>query len=173
MIYYKWRNLLTLTQIISRLKSNAIMLTIISLLNGMTLVAFGFAYTVYYNTLHTMEEHVPFSYQYDVISEELDHQMTALIRHNQEYPLLFDEIFDYIMVDGHAIALERIPAGFNYYNEQFAVLSETVYNRLSNQLRGTPIPKLNENETAIVGKNFIGSQKRRECWSFTSALVIQ
>ncbi len=161
-IYYKWRNLLTFTQLISRLKSNAIMLTIISLLNGMTLVAFGFAYSIYYNTLYTMEDHVPFSYQYEVISEELDYQVTALIQHNQEYPLLFDETFEYLMVNGHATALERIPAGFNYYNEQFAVLSKTVYNRLTDQLQRTQISELNENEAVLVGKNYIGSQKKDE-----------
>lgn len=171
-IYYKWRNLLTFTQLISRLKSNAIMLTIISLLNGMTLVAFGFAYTLYYNTLYTMEDHVPFSYQYEVISEELDHQMTALIQHNQEYPLLFDETFEYIMVNGHATALERIPAGFNYYNEQFAVLSEKVYNRLTNPLQRTPISELNENEAVIVGKNFIGSQKKDENVGYSLVLLL-
>jgi len=171
-IYYKWRNLLTFTQFISRLKSNAIMLTIISLLNGMTLVAFGFAYAIYYNTLHTMEDHVPFSYQYEVISEELDQEMTALIQSNQDYPLLVDERFDYVMVNGQVIDLEIIPNGFTYYNEQFAVLSETIYNRLAKQLQRTPLSSLSESETVIVGNNFIGSQKKDENVGHSLALLL-
>lgn len=160
-IYYKWRNLLTFTQLKSRLKSNAIMLTAISVLNGLTLVAFGFAYTIYYNTLHTLEDHVPFSYQYEVTSGDLDQQITATIQYNEDHPLLFDDTFDYFMIKGDASALDTIPGGFTFYEEQFAVLSETTYNKLAQQLKRQTLASVGTDEAIMLGKNFIGSQNKK------------
>ncbi|WP_338751738.1 ABC transporter permease [Bacillus sp. FJAT-52991] len=161
-IYYKWANLLTFTQLTNRLKSNAIMLTTISILNGVTLIAFGFAYTMYYNTLNTMKDFVPYSYQYEITSDEIDQQITALIQNNKEYPLLFDETFDYLMVKGDTASLKNIPGGYLYYEEQFAVVSESSYNQLAKSLEREPLPSLNESEAVMLEKNFIGSQNKEK-----------
>ncbi|MED4534314.1 ABC transporter permease [Metabacillus fastidiosus] len=161
-IYYKWKNLLTFTQLKSRLKSNAVMLTTISVLNAVTLIAFGFAYTLYYNTLGTMEEFIPYSYQYEIASKEMDEQITNTIRNNKQHEIIFDDTFDYIMAKGNADSLEEIPGGYSYYDNQFAVMSETAYNKLAKQLKREQISSLKENETIIVNKNFIGSQDENE-----------
>ncbi|MED4455768.1 ABC transporter permease [Metabacillus fastidiosus] len=161
-IYYKWKNLLTFTQLKSRLRSNAVMLTTISVLNAVTLIAFGFAYTLYYNTLGTMEEFIPYSYQYEIASKEMDEQITNIIRNNKEHEIIFDDTFDYIMAKGNADSLEEIPGGYSYYDNQFAVMSETAYNKLAKQLKREKISSLKENETIIVNKNFIGSQDENE-----------
>ncbi|MGG3891264.1 FtsX-like permease family protein [Metabacillus fastidiosus] len=161
-IYYKWKNLLTFTQLKSRLRSNAVMLTTISVLNAVTLIAFGFAYTLYYNTLGTMEEFIPYSYQYETASKEMDEQISNTIRNNKQHEIIFDDTFDYIMAKGNADSLKEIPGGYVYYDNQFAVISETSYNKLVKQLKREQISSLKENETIIVNKNFIGSQDENE-----------
>ncbi|MGG3799737.1 FtsX-like permease family protein [Metabacillus fastidiosus] len=171
-IYYKWKNLLTFTQLKSRLRSNAVMLTTISVLNAVTLIAFGFAYTLYYNTLGTMEEFIPYSYQYEIASKEMDEQITNIIRNNKEHEIIFDDTFDYIMAKGNADSLEEIPGGYSYYDNQFAVMSETAYNKLAKQLKREQISSLKENETIIVNKNFIGSQDENENNGKTISLPI-
>ncbi|WP_342511971.1 ABC transporter permease [Sporosarcina sp. FSL K6-1522] len=171
-IYYKWRNLITFTQLRSRLKSNAILLTLISVLNGITLVAFGFAYTIYYNTLLTMEDHVPFSYQYSVAEQSIDDQLTALIQQNTDFPLVFEETFEYMMVNGDARSLDVVPSSYHFYDEQFAVLPVTTYNQLAGQLNRKSLSLLEEHEVVTLGKNFIGSQNHYENVGHSLSLMV-
>lgn len=160
--YYRWKNLLTLTQLKSRLKSNGFLLTVISVLNGMTLVAFGFAYTMYFNTMQTLGDHVPYSYQMDVQSVEMNNEITKVLLENQEHPVLFDETFDYLMVPGSAEGLDTIPGGYFYYEESFAVLPVSTYNLLADQLGRNEMNPLDAGETVMLGRNFIGSQHEEE-----------
>ncbi|MBD7985382.1 ABC transporter permease [Sporosarcina sp. Sa2YVA2] len=157
--YYKWKNLITFTQLKSRLKSNAIILTVISVLNGVTLVAFGFAYTMYYNTLQTLEDHVPFSYQFEVTGEQLNEEMSAVLTNSKNNSILFDETFEYLMISGKADDLETIPGGYYYFEQQFAAIPLATYNRLADQMDRQAISTLAEGKTIMLGRNFIGSQK--------------
>lgn len=160
--YYKWKNLLTLTQLKSRLRSNAIILTVISILNGVTIVAFGFAITMYYNTMQTLKDHVPFSYQFEVTDISIDEKMNAILMGNKEHPVLFNEKFEYMMVPGQVDDLDTIPGGYYYYDQHFAVVSAATYNDLAAQLDRQPVPTLDKDDTVILGRNFIGSQKEDE-----------
>ncbi|MHC8514576.1 FtsX-like permease family protein [Sporosarcina sp. ITBMC105] len=160
--YYKWKNLITFTQLKSRLKTNAIILTVISVLNGITIVAFGFAVTMYYNTMQTLKDHVPFSYQFEVTDESINEKMNAILKESKEYPVLFDEVFEYVMVPGQVDDLDNIPGGYYYYDQQFAVLSAATYNHLADQLDRQPVPTLDSGDVVMLGQNFIGSQKEDE-----------
>ncbi|MBB4822949.1 putative ABC transport system permease protein [Sporosarcina luteola] len=157
--YYRWKNLLTFTQLKSRLRSNGFLLTIISVLNGVTLVAFGFGYTLYFNTLRTLDDHVPYSYQFDVQSSDVENQITNILEGNKEHPVLFDETFEYLVVPGDAYGLDPIPTGYHYYDESFAVLPISTYNLLADRLGRSPLKSIGAEETIIIGRNFIGSQK--------------
>ncbi|MFD1205285.1 MULTISPECIES: ABC transporter permease [Sporosarcina] len=169
--YYRWKNLLTLTQLKSRLRSNGLLLTVISVLNGMTLVAFGFAYTIYFNTLQTLEDHVPYSYQFDVQSSSIDDEMTKILSNNEEHPVIFDETFEYAMVPGSASELELVPGGYLYYEDSFAVLPVSTYNSLAGKLSRLPIDSIGDGEAVMVGRNFIGSQKEDENVGSTLTLM--
>ncbi|GKV56120.1 ABC transporter permease [Sporosarcina sp. NCCP-2222] len=160
--YYRWKNLLTLTQLKSRLKSNGLLLTVVSVLNGMTLVAFGFAYTMYFNTMQTLDDHVPYSYQLDVQSVEMNDEITKVLYENKEHPVLFDETFDYLMVPGTAEGLDTVPGGYFYYEESFAVLPVSTYNLLAEQLGRNEMNPIDAGETVMLGRNFIGSQHEEE-----------
>ncbi|MCG3087184.1 ABC transporter permease [Sporosarcina cyprini] len=160
--YYRWKNLLTLTQLKSRLKSNGFLLTVISVLNGMTLVAFGFAYTMYFNTMQTLGDHVPYSYQMDVQSVEMNNEITKVLHENKDHPVLFDETFDYLMVPGFAEGLDTIPGGYFYYGETFALLPVSTYNLLAKRLGRNEMNPLDAGETVMLGRNFIGSQHEEE-----------
>ncbi|MDW0117746.1 ABC transporter permease [Sporosarcina thermotolerans] len=161
--YQRWKNLLTLTQLKSRLRSNGLLLTVISVLNAVTLVAFGFAYTIYFNTLQTLEDHVPFSYQFSAQSELANKKVTNILGAYEEHPLIFDETFEYLTVPGSANGLDSVPGGFHYYRDSFLVLSISTYNLLAEKLERSPVDTIQgENETVILGRNFIGSQKKDE-----------
>ena len=160
--YQRWKNLLTLTQLKSRLRSNGLLLTVISVLNGVTLIAFGFAYTIYFNTLQTLEDHVPYSYQFGAQSESADIEITKILAEHEEHPVIFDETFEYLAVLGSANELDSVPGGFLYYRDSFSVLSVSTYNLLAEKLGRTQVNTLTENETIMMGRNFIGSQKKDE-----------
>lgn len=169
--YQKWKNLLTLTQLKSRLLSNGLLLTVISVLNGVTLVAFGFAYTIYFNTLQTLDDHVPFSYQVGVQSELADNEITKILAAHEEHPVIFDETFEYLAVPGSVNELDSMPGGFPYYDDSFFVLSTSMYNLLAEKLGRSEVDALGENETILMGRNFIGSQKKDENVGSTLSLI--
>jgi putative ABC transport system permease protein len=169
--YYRWKNLLTLTQLKSRLRSNGLLLTVISILNGMTLVAFGFAYAIYFNTLQTLEDHVPYSYQFDVQSFAVDDEMTKILYANKEHPVIFDETFEYAMVPGTASELELVPGGYLYYDNSFAVLPVSTYNLLAEKLGRLPIGSIEDGGAVMAGRNFIGSQQKDENVGSTLTLM--
>jgi len=159
-VYYKWKNLLTFTQLKSRLKSNAILLTTTAVLNSLVLVCFGFAYTIYYNTLGNMEDASPYSYQYQITSKEMDQKITNLIRKQQAHPLLFDEKLQYIEVASDANDFEEIPAGFLFNDNQFTVISTSMYNQIAKPLKRKQIENLQTQSAILVGKEFVGSQDK-------------
>lgn len=156
-VYYKWRNLLTFTQLKDRLKSNAIMLTTIAIMNSVVLIAFGFTYTLYYNTQKTLNDNVPYSYQYNYLSDEADQQFTAYLKGQKQFPLQFDERFQFIEVPGDPSDLAEVPDGFHYENK-FTVLSNSMYNKLAKVLDRKTISGLGADGVMMTGRNFIGSQ---------------
>lgn len=161
-MYYRWKNLITFTQLKSRLRSNAIILTVISVLNGVTLVAFGFAYTMYYNTLQTLEDNIPFSYQFEVSSVSLNEEMSAVLSQNKDHSVVLDETFEYVMVPGQSDDLENLPGGYHYYEQRFAVIPVSTYNRLADGLDREKVTTLGREQTIMLGRNFIGSQQKTE-----------
>ncbi|MFJ9463040.1 FtsX-like permease family protein [Viridibacillus arvi] len=160
--YFKWSNLLTFTQLTNRLKSNAFMFTIISILNAGTLIAFGFAYSIYYNTLDTMKNFVPYSYQYESTTSDIDAKIRELINKEDNHSLVFEYDLEYTMVKGEVSELSKVPGGYFYFDESFAVISNETYNQLVEKLDLDTIAPLKKTEALTIINNFIGSQDQQE-----------
>ncbi|OMC83269.1 ABC transporter permease [Viridibacillus sp. FSL H8-0123] len=159
--YFKWSNLLTFTQLTNRLKSNAFMFTIISILNAVTLIAFGFGYSIYYNTLDQVKSFVPYSYQYESTSSEVDAKIRELIATDNDHSLIFEHDWEYTMVKGDASELKKVPGGYLYFDESFAVISNTTFNQLADKLDLDTIAPLKKTEGLTIINNFIGSQDQQ------------
>lgn len=160
--YYKWANLITVTQLRNRLKTNAVILTVISVLNAVTLIAYGFSYSMYYNAMTTIKDFTPYSYQYNVTGTDADDRINQFILTNEDHPVLFSKKWDYLMVNADATKLQTIPSGYHYYQEKVALVPLKTYNELAEKLNNPKINSLKANEGVAIAKNFIGSQNDDE-----------
>ncbi|CAH2716840.1 Bacitracin export permease protein BceB [Neobacillus rhizosphaerae] len=160
--YYKWSNLLTMTQLTNRLKTNAVMLTMISVLNAVTLIAYGFAFSMYYNSLATIKDFTPYSYQYTVTGTEVDDRINRIIINNQEHPVLFSKKWDYLLMKADATNLPKLPGSYYYFDEKVALIPLKTYNQLVEELNKPKIASLKATEAVSIVKNFIGSQNDNE-----------
>ncbi len=74
--YYKGVNLITTSNLLYKIKSNAVMLSIVSLLCATTLTFAGTFYGLYYNVYEQVRGYNPFDYTYTV-SKEIDNNKVS------------------------------------------------------------------------------------------------
>ncbi len=143
-IYFKGINLISISSLLFRIKSNIMVLTIIALLSTITLFAIGTTTGLYYNMNKIISDSYPVSMMYSVVDAAKDGKIKQIINKNLKDQILLETQADYLKVNGDLSTTGRMGADF-----QINVISENTYQQLSEKLGIEPKKKLSGNESII------------------------
>ncbi|SFA88701.1 MULTISPECIES: FtsX-like permease family protein [unclassified Bacillus (in: firmicutes)] len=122
--YYRGSNLISISQILYRIKSNVVMLTIITILSTFTLFAMSTSYNLYYQTNKISDEQFPVSY---VIkgNEETKNEIKNLINSYPQHKVLYELKMEYLSVKADVSKIGRVPEWF-----QTILISEKTFKNM-------------------------------------------
>lgn len=98
-IYYRGSNLISISHILFRIKSNSRSLSIIALLNAVTITSIGYGYSFYYSFEKMDKLATPFSYSYVSNDMSLDKKIEELIEKHPENKLVASKDVELIKVN--------------------------------------------------------------------------
>lgn len=129
-VYLKGKNLLTITNLLYRLKGNVLILTVISLLSSVTLIACITTYSFYYQIDLFSKRDNPYSYMFNMKNDKVNKEIQTLIAENSAGELRYQKKVDYLAVKPDVSQLNRVPEFF-----QTLLISEKSYQEMI-KLRG-------------------------------------
>lgn len=97
--YYKGLNMIATSQLLYRIKSNAKMLSIISILSATTLTAIGISMTTYFMSSENVENDSPFSYTLKIDDENYIREFEDILSESKDHRLLNRAKFSYIKLN--------------------------------------------------------------------------
>ncbi|MDD3889858.1 MAG: ABC transporter permease, partial [Syntrophomonadaceae bacterium] len=136
--YYQGMNLISISNLLYRIKSNATLLATISILSATTLTAMGMSYGIYHDINKSVDLHNPFSYVYWSNTDRDQKVNQALARYPQNRLL-------------HAVEIRFISAHGSLpgINTQIALISESSYNKIA-QIKGWDKVHINKPQDAAI-----------------------
>ncbi len=138
--YYSFANMLSVSTMMYRIKANAQVLTLITILSATTLVAVGVTYSSYYNTKADARSMQPYDYtlhskkaaqEFTDVLDELDIQSNRYVYHIVKHSA---DLSDF----------RFITSGYYKDREQISFLDEEEVRK-----NGVSVPELSANETVI------------------------
>lgn len=142
--YYKGMNLVSISQLLYRVKGNALTLTIIAILSAVTISVLATAYTNYYLYEKSINRSIPFSYQHLSQGEAFDNQVAQIIKADKEHPIQaqLDVPVIEVKADFHAPR--------NYLTDPTRIISETTFNQVATALNRDDGITLVNTEAAVI-----------------------
>lgn len=138
--YYRGSNLISISQILYRIKSNVVMLTIITILSTFTLFSMSSSYNLYYQTNKISDEQFPVSYLFQG-NVETKNEIKELIASYPEHKVLYEVKMDYLSVKADLSEIKRIHEWF-----QTILISENTFKNMLDARNIHMDVKLNNNE---------------------------
>ncbi len=136
--YYRGMNLISISNLLYRIKSNATLLATIAILSATTLTAMGMSYGIYHEINKSVDLHNPFSFVYwsNAGRDQKVNQVLAQYPQNQ---LLHAVEIGFISTRG------TLPD----MNIQLALIPESKYNKIA-QIKGWDEVNINKAEDAVI-----------------------
>lgn len=160
-IYYKGSNLISISHTLFRIKSNSRSLSIIALLNAVTITSIGYGYSFNYNFQKIDKLSTPFSYCYMSNDISLDKKIEALIEKHPENKLLASKEVELIKVNANLSEVSKNENSIYLISQskaeeliKFRDLKDNL--RLSSPSEGIILKYGDESENKFKGKT-IGS----------------
>ncbi|WP_125153466.1 FtsX-like permease family protein [Clostridium rectalis] len=160
-VYYKGINMITLSQIIYKLKDNAKVLFITSILSGITLASAISVYSLQKVTLSTLEENCP--QDIGIIEEDINsHKVLPngkveeiLEKHNFE--ILYKNKIELLKGKNNDKVIESKNSGYGIKvnKTDFNIISQDSYNELAKEYNRKPL-ELNNKEAVIYTYDLTG-----------------
>ncbi len=145
-LYYKGDNIISISHVLYRIKSNGRNLAIIALLNAVTLTSMGYGYAFYYSFQKIDKMSTPFSYCYISNDKSLDKKVENLIGKYKENKLILSKEVELVKVNGQILNF----AGNN--KDAIALISQSKFEEIA-KIRGIKDTlKLSSTSEAIVLK---------------------
>ena len=161
--YYRGMNLISTSNLLYRIKSNANMLATIAVLSATTLTAVGMSYSFYFGLKEELPDYLPFSYVYRESKTNQDSRVDAAIARYPQHRMVADVKLPYLQFRGKISG----PEGF-HRNAQ--IISESSYRELMRARGLKPDIRLNSGEAVLFeranascmqGRNFIVTDDSR------------
>jgi putative ABC transport system permease protein len=133
--YYRGMNMIGTSQLMYRMKGNARLLAMISLLSAFTLSAICIAYSMYYSIGKTAAKHSPFSYMHISQGEAFDRQVEAVIARDQEHPVTVQLDIPVIKSSGQFSDPSMLPPRYlEADSKPIKLISASTFNRIQQSL---------------------------------------
>ena len=108
-IYFKGKNLLTVTNLLYRIKGNVLILTVISLLSSVTLIACITTYSFYYHIDNFSNRVTPYSFMFNMKDEMVNKKIQSLIEEKYSEELVYHKKIEYLSVKPDVSEVPRVP----------------------------------------------------------------
>lgn len=126
-IFYNGTNIISNSQLLFRIASNARTLTIIAILSATTLTAIGTISSLYYNAYISTKITYPSTFEYHILDSRSNKQALSLAQNNEETPMTgnLSTVVNYVK----ATSDREMPP--EYFSESgFSVINQSQYNKL-------------------------------------------
>lgn len=97
--YYKGLNMISTSQLLYRIRSNAKMLAIIAILSATTLTAIGTSISVYFMSSQIVDERSPYSYTLTIDNKDYINEFEQALHESKKHELIDKFIYSYIMLN--------------------------------------------------------------------------
>lgn len=144
--YYQGMNLISTSNFMYRIKSNASLLASIAILSATTLTGVGMSYGVYYNINAEMSLTHPFSYEYKVEDPDLGQKVDSIIAKYPQNRLLESEDINYMVIDGTCSVQKNADYPIGIY-----VISESTYAQITKAKNVNQMQLDSPDETLLFG----------------------
>ncbi|MCM3537573.1 ABC transporter permease [Priestia endophytica] len=146
---YAWRgsNLIGVSQLLYRIKGNARMLTIISILSATTLTAVGTAYSFYYNNKSNVEINDPNSMMFKNEDESKAKIVQDLIYQNKDHKVVYHKQISTLEPKGDITDLKNT---LPFNTLMYTVISSTDFNELAKEQKRKDKISLKGDEAAVL-----------------------
>jgi len=124
-VYFKGKNLLSITHFLYRIKGNVLILTVISLLSSVTLIACITTYSFYYYLDHFTKRDQPYSFMFNLKDNNVNKQVQSILEKKLSNQILYKEKLEYLSIKLDVSTLQRVPDFF-----QSILLPEKTYKNL-------------------------------------------
>lgn len=121
--YYRGENIISVSQILYRIKSNAKTLFIISMLSAVTLTSIGVSYSFYKTTEEDINKNIPFSYEFMNVDSLGNEKIKNTINKYADNKLISHSSLKLINAKVSIIDLQN-------KNFQGKIISQTDYNKV-------------------------------------------
>lgn len=99
--YYKGLNMISTSQLLYRIKSNAKMLSVIAILSATTLTAIGVSISVYFMSSQVVEQQAPYSYTLSLDNKEYIKEFEKALADSKDHKLVDKFTLTYIDIDSY------------------------------------------------------------------------
>ncbi|MDP4097130.1 FtsX-like permease family protein [Paenibacillus sp. P96] len=149
--YYKGMNLVSTSNLVYRIKGNARMLSVISLLSAAALCAFSIGFGMYYGFEKTSRLAAPFSYMFIAQDDHFNQTADKIIRSDQEHPVDHKMTIPVIKVQGEASKPQILSEKEAKADERpIKVISLAEYNRAAQALGVPQLNSVGETEAIAI-----------------------
>lgn len=153
--FYKGMNLVAVSLLIYRMRSNARMLTAIALLSGVTILAIALTGSQYYTIGWKVDRAMPFSYTHLSSDEATDRQIASIIAGDKAHPVKAHVDLPVVRAAADGAAA-NLPDYLAYLLGRFAgqqpisLVAASKYNEAMRALGITADVQVNDHEAAVV-----------------------
>ncbi|AXO95675.1 ABC transporter permease [Bacillus anthracis] len=130
--YYRGINVVSVSQLLARIQSNAKSLTAIALLSTVTLCGIGASYSMYYKNKVMIDKTEPFSFMYVKTDSHIDQQIENTIR-NSNHTIKEKITIPLIKVKADLQVNGLMPINFEKNPNELNLLSESTFNTLTDK----------------------------------------
>lgn len=147
--YYKGLNMLSTSQLLYRIRSNAKMLATIAILSATTLTAIGVSISMYYTTYDMVERETPYSYTIMKDDKNYVKEFEQALSESKNNKLINKSIFTYITLNG----TKENKFGFT---QKYIVISQSNLNQILKMNKHKEVDKIKDDEFIYVNPKSSG-----------------
>ncbi|HHY2675748.1 TPA: FtsX-like permease family protein [Bacillus toyonensis] len=130
--YYRGINVVSVSQLLARIQSNAKTLTAIALSSAVTLCGIGASYSMYYKNKVMIDKTEPFSFMYVKTDSHIDQQIENTIR-NSNHTIKEKIAIPLIKIKADLQVNGILPVDFERNPHELNLLSESTFNTLADK----------------------------------------
>lgn len=137
--YYKGLNMISTSQLLYRIKSNAKMLSIIAILSATTLTAIGVSISVYFMSSQMVEQQAPYSYTLSLDNKDYIKEFEKTLADSKDHKLVDKFILSYV-------DLESSQSNSYGYKDSYQIMSLSNLNEILKSNGDKELGSINDKE---------------------------
>jgi len=149
-VFYNGMNIMSVSQLIYRIKGNANALGTIATLCAVTIVAVGISVASYFDQYTFLKKSFPYSYSYIEKSAESQQSMEQILKkHEDEHHVTLNESIPFVSVEkAYLYDVDKKDVALkNKTTQSLSVVSYSTYQSFLKKLGKTPVSNLKDNQS--------------------------